>query len=88
MVRVSIKHAGKVYDAFELDTSQPGAAFMQAVYERIGVPVDRMKIMIKGGLLKKDSDWNKIGGAREASVAFVMPNTRLTTVNRARSSSS
>jgi hypothetical protein len=48
---VQIKHAGKVYDV-HLDTDQPPSAFKQEVYQVTGVPVDRMKVMIKGGVLK------------------------------------
>ena len=48
---VSIKHAGKVYQ-LTLDTSQPPAAFKQSIYEACGVPPDRQKVMVKGGVLK------------------------------------
>lgn len=48
---VHIKHAGKTHDV-ELDTDQPPSAFKEAVYQKTGVPVDRMKVMVKGGVLK------------------------------------
>lgn len=48
---VSIKHAGKVYQ-LTLDTSQPPATFKQSIYEACGVPPDRQKVMVKGGVLK------------------------------------
>ena len=48
---VSIKHAGKVHQ-LTLDTSQPPAAFKQSIYEACGVPPDRQKVMVKGGVLK------------------------------------
>jgi len=48
---VSIKHAGKVYQ-LALDPSQPPAAFKQSIYEACGVPPDRQKVMVKGGVLK------------------------------------
>jgi len=48
---VSIKHAGKVYQ-LTLDTSQPPAVFKQSIYEVSGVPPDRQKVMVKGGVLK------------------------------------
>ncbi|GLB44135.1 putative peptidase C19 family protein [Lyophyllum shimeji] len=57
---VQIKHAGKVYDV-QLDPDLPPAAFKDAVYQVTGVPVDRMKVMVKGGVLKDDSSWKKIG---------------------------
>ncbi|KAG8957901.1 deubiquitinating enzyme [Tulasnella sp. 419] len=60
MLNVSIKHVGTVHKDLPLDTTKPGSAFKQTVYERTGIPVDRMKVMVKGGVLKDDSDWAKI----------------------------
>ncbi|RDB23339.1 Ubiquitin carboxyl-terminal hydrolase 6 [Hypsizygus marmoreus] len=54
---VQIKHAGKVYDV-QLDPDLPPAVFKDAVYQVTGIPVDRMKVMVKGG---DDSSWKKIG---------------------------
>jgi len=59
-LKVHIKHAGKKHDV-ELDPVKPPLAFKEAVYQVTGVPVDRMKVMVKGGVLKDDSDWEKIG---------------------------
>ncbi|KAH8105719.1 cysteine proteinase [Phellopilus nigrolimitatus] len=59
-LNVKIKHAGKVYDDLPLNTDAPPAFFRQAVSEKTSVPLDRMKIMVKGGVLKDDSDWNKV----------------------------
>lgn len=50
-LNVHIKHAGKVHD-LPLDPDAPASAFKEAVYQVTGVPVDRMKVMIKGGVLK------------------------------------
>ncbi|CCA66487.1 related to ubiquitin-specific protease [Serendipita indica DSM 11827] len=58
-ISVSIKHAGKAQNV-ELDTSQPLAAFKQTIYEATGVPVDRMKVMSKGLVLKDDTPWSKL----------------------------
>jgi len=73
-LHVHVKHAGKTYDA-QLDTDLPPAAFKDAVYHLTGVPPDRMKVMIKGGMLKvisraslrspltrsqDDTDWKKV----------------------------
>ncbi|KAI3604167.1 ubiquitin carboxyl-terminal hydrolase 6 [Moniliophthora roreri] len=57
---VSIKHAGKTHNV-QLDPDLPPKAFKEAVYQVTGVPLDRMKIMVKGGMLKDDSNWAKIG---------------------------
>lgn len=48
---VHIKHAGKTYDV-ELNPDLPPGAFKDAIYQVTGVPPDRMKVMIKGGMLK------------------------------------
>ncbi|TDL26917.1 cysteine proteinase [Rickenella mellea] len=58
-LNVHIKHAGKVLDV-TLDPDAPGLVFKKSVYEVTGVPVDRMKVMIKGGVLKDDTDWKKV----------------------------
>lgn len=50
-LQVHIKHAGKTYDV-QLDPDLPPAVFKDAVYQLTGVPTDRMKVMIKGGVLK------------------------------------
>ena len=51
-IQVSIKHGGKTYSNLQLDLDLPGAVFKQTVYEQTGVPPDRVKIMVKGGVLK------------------------------------
>lgn len=48
---VKVKHNGKVHDV-QLDTSQPATAFKQAIHNVTGVPPERQKVMIKGGMLK------------------------------------
>lgn len=58
-ISVQIKHAGKVYDV-QLDQDLPPNAFKEAIYQVTGVPVDRMKVMVKGGVLKDDTPWKKI----------------------------
>jgi len=50
-IQVSIKHGGKAQNV-SLDTSQSPTAFKQTIYEATGVPVDRMKVMAKGVVLK------------------------------------
>lgn len=48
---VQIKHAGKIHK-LSLNTDASPVAFKEAVYEVTGVPLDRMKVMVKGGILK------------------------------------
>lgn len=52
---VKIKHNGKLHDVM-LDPSQPARAFKESVYAVTGVPVDRQKVMVKGGMLKDGTD--------------------------------
>ncbi|PFH46501.1 hypothetical protein AMATHDRAFT_7737 [Amanita thiersii Skay4041] len=58
-INVHIKHVGKNHD-IHLDPDLPPLAFKEAIYQVTGVPVDRMKVMIKGGVLKDDTPWKKI----------------------------
>lgn len=51
---VHIKHAGKVYD-LQLDPNLPPSVFKDTIYQATGVPPDRMKVMVKGGVLKVSS---------------------------------
>lgn len=48
---VHIKHAGKTHDV-TLNPDLPPSVFKDAIYQVTGVPPDRMKVMIKGGVLK------------------------------------
>jgi hypothetical protein len=50
-LKVSVKHAGKTHELY-LDTDQSPAAFKDLIYQATGVPVDRMKVMAKGTVLK------------------------------------
>ncbi|TKY86087.1 hypothetical protein EX895_004912 [Sporisorium graminicola] len=59
-IPIKVKHNGKLHD-IDLDTAQPASAFKQSIYEKTGVPSDRMKVMVKGGMLKDDHDLTKIG---------------------------
>ncbi len=36
----------------QLDIDQPPTVFKEAVYQVTGVPPERMKVMVKGGILK------------------------------------
>ncbi|XP_016550678.1 ubiquitin carboxyl-terminal hydrolase 6 isoform X2 [Capsicum annuum] len=61
MVTVSVKWQKEVYPAVEIDISQPPYVFKCQLYDLTGVPPERQKIMVKGGLLKDDADWSKVG---------------------------
>lgn len=51
---VKLKHAGKVYDAtVELDA--PGLAFKEQIHQLTGVEPAKVKVVVKGGMLKVSS---------------------------------
>lgn len=56
-ITVTIKHMGKQH-SLVLDPSQPPRVFKETIQQSIGVPVDQMKVMIKGGTLQ-DDNWGK-----------------------------
>lgn len=46
----------------EVDTSQPPSVFKSQLFSLTGVAPERQKIMgVKGGLLKDDAEWAKLG---------------------------
>ncbi|KIL65371.1 hypothetical protein M378DRAFT_186464 [Amanita muscaria Koide BX008] len=57
--KVTVKHAGKTHEV-QLSTDLPPAAFKDAIYQVTGVPVDRMKVMAKGVVIKDDTPWKKV----------------------------
>ncbi|OJA15949.1 hypothetical protein AZE42_10909 [Rhizopogon vesiculosus] len=66
---VHVKHAGKTLDV-SLDPALPPSVFKEAIYQVTGVPPERMKVMIKGGMLKDDTDWKKV--APKAGQTFMV----------------
>ncbi|XP_042048235.1 ubiquitin carboxyl-terminal hydrolase 6-like [Salvia splendens] len=61
MLKVNVKWQKEVFSNMEVDTTQPPYVFKCQLYDLTGVPPERQKIMVKGGLLKDDSDWSKVG---------------------------
>lgn len=57
-MKVSVKWGKEVYNDVDLDTSQPPLVFKSQIFTLTGVPPERQKVMIKGGLLK-DEEWGK-----------------------------
>lgn len=49
---VSVKWQKETFPGVEIDTSQPPYVFKCQLYDLTGVPPERQKIMVKGGLLK------------------------------------
>ena len=58
-MKVQVKWQKDTYDV-EIDKSQPPLIFKQQLFSLTGVPADRQKIMVKGGMLKDDADWSKV----------------------------
>ncbi|RLN23631.1 hypothetical protein C2845_PM07G12620 [Panicum miliaceum] len=52
MPTVSVKWQKEVFPGIEIDTSQPPIVFKSQLYTLTGVPPERQKIMVKGGILK------------------------------------
>ncbi|OVA08495.1 Ubiquitin domain [Macleaya cordata] len=61
MPTVSVKWQKELFPAVEIDTSLPPLVFKSQLYDLTGVPPERQKIMVKGGLLKDDADWSTLG---------------------------
>ncbi|CAA0821119.1 Ubiquitin carboxyl-terminal hydrolase 6 [Striga hermonthica] len=61
MVKVSVKWQKELFTNVEIDTSQPPYDFKCQLFLLTGVQPERQKIIIKGGLLKADADWSKVG---------------------------
>ncbi|KAI3436202.1 hypothetical protein D9Q98_002256 [Chlorella vulgaris] len=61
MIAVKVKW-NKEEMAVEVDTSQPPSVFKSQLFSLTGVAPERQKIMgVKGGLLKDDAEWAKLG---------------------------
>ncbi|KAM7480527.1 hypothetical protein LguiA_028740 [Lonicera macranthoides] len=61
MPTVSVKWQKELFKAVEIDTSQSPYVFKCQLFDLTGVPPERQKIMVKGGLLKDDADWSTLG---------------------------
>ncbi|GAA6006041.1 ubiquitin-specific protease UBP6 [Rhodotorula paludigena] len=70
---LNLKHAGKSYTLDAFDPSQPVAAFKDQIYRLTGVPVDKVKVPVKGGMLKDDADLNKLGFKPNQTVMIIGP---------------
>ncbi|KAE9616185.1 putative ubiquitinyl hydrolase 1 [Lupinus albus] len=61
MITVSVKWQKELFKDVELDMTQPPYVFKWHLFDLTGVPPERQKIMVKGGLLKDDADWSTLG---------------------------
>ncbi|KAI9265646.1 hypothetical protein EDC94DRAFT_603697 [Helicostylum pulchrum] len=60
-INVTVKWSGKKFENLELDTDESAELFKTQIYSQTGVPPERQKIMVKGGILKDTTDLNKLG---------------------------
>eukprot|EP00475_Leptophrys_vorax_P003554 TRINITY_DN12104_c0_g1_i1.p1 TRINITY_DN12104_c0_g1~~TRINITY_DN12104_c0_g1_i1.p1 ORF type:complete len:524 (-),score=61.62 TRINITY_DN12104_c0_g1_i1:91-1662(-) len=60
VLKVSVKWQKETFGDLEVDTDQPPAVFKAQLFALTGVPPDRQKIMVKGGVLQDDADWAKV----------------------------
>jgi ubiquitin carboxyl-terminal hydrolase 14 len=61
-VTVEVKWQKDVFKDVEVDLEQPPSVFKTQLFSLTGVPPERQKVMgVKGGLLKDDADWGKLG---------------------------
>ena len=61
-VTVEVKWQKEVFKDVEVDLEQPPSVFKTQLFSLTGVPPERQKVMgVKGGLLKDDADWGKLG---------------------------
>jgi ubiquitin carboxyl-terminal hydrolase 14 len=57
-ISVTIKHTGGKTHSLTLDPSEAPRVFKEAIYQSTGIPVDQMKVMTKGAVIKED--WGQI----------------------------
>lgn len=59
MVKVSVKWQKEIFSDLIIDKEQPPIVFKGQLFALTGVPPERQKIMVKGGLLQDDGEWAK-----------------------------
>jgi len=60
MVKISVKWQKETFNDIEVDESKPPIIFKTQLFSLTGVAPERQKIMVKGGVLKDEDDWQKI----------------------------
>ncbi|QPG74731.1 hypothetical protein FOA43_002064 [Brettanomyces nanus] len=66
-VKVIIRNAGKTYP-IEVNLEEPGVSFKKQIYEATNIPLERQKVLLKGGKLRDDSDLNKFNLKENQSI--------------------
>ncbi|GAA5983336.1 hypothetical protein JCM11641_006037 [Rhodosporidiobolus odoratus] len=70
---ITLKHAGKTYILPDFDPQQSGAWLKDRTYGLTGVPTDKVKVPVKGGMLKDDADLSKLGFKAGQTVMVIGP---------------
>mmetsp|Transcript_13021 Transcript_13021/g.39438 ORF Transcript_13021/g.39438 Transcript_13021/m.39438 type:complete len:533 (-) Transcript_13021:267-1865(-) len=60
-LKVDVKWGKEVFKNIEIDANEPPLMFKNQLFSLTGVAPERQKIMVKGGLLKDDTEWAKAG---------------------------
>ena len=55
-----VKWTKETYEV-EVDLEQPPIVFKSQLFALTSVPPERQKILVKGGVLKDDADWDSVG---------------------------
>ncbi|BGP57966.1 hypothetical protein JCM8202_002152 [Rhodotorula sphaerocarpa] len=70
---LTLKHAGKSYELPDFDPAASPAVFKDQIYRLTGVPADKVKVPVKGGMLKDDADLSKVGLKPGQTVMVIGP---------------
>ncbi|GAA5975056.1 hypothetical protein JCM21900_002097, partial [Sporobolomyces salmonicolor] len=70
---IKIKHAGKTYDVPDFDPSAPATVFKSQIHQLTGVDPAKVKVVVKGGMLKDDADLNKLGFKAGQTIMVIGP---------------
>ncbi|GAA5917178.1 hypothetical protein JCM8208_003999 [Rhodotorula glutinis] len=70
---LTLKHAGKSYPLPDFDPSNSALAFKDQIYHLTGVPADKVKVPVKGGMLKDDADLSKLAFKPGQTVMVIGP---------------
>lgn len=60
-VKVNVKWKKQVFKDVELTTSEPPAVFQTQLWTLTGVPPERQTVLLKGGKLHAETQWEKVG---------------------------
>jgi len=73
-LRVHVKWGKNKYENLEIDTADPPLVFKTQIWTLTGIIPERQKILVKGGTLKDDSDWNTLA-IKEGQTLMMMGST-------------